>query len=96
VIKGGGEISSIHKTSDSTTSNATYGSSVGGGWTLPVPTGGWSVGYQMDLYNTSTTAVYFNLSSTVLTGMTTTAAAAVSPYVSRVVSPSAAAYTIRA
>ncbi len=94
--KGRWKISSIHKKPDATTSNATYGSFVGGGWTLTVPTGGWSVGYQMDLYNSSTTAVYFNLSSTVLTGMTTTAAAAVSPYVSRVVSPSAAAYTIRA
>jgi hypothetical protein len=52
-----------------TTSNANFGAFASSGWQLTVPIGDWGVGYDMGLFNSSTTAFVFNLSPTDLTGV---------------------------
>lgn len=73
-------IQSILKTNSSTTSNATYGSYLSGGYALTVPIGGWDVGHQGSYYNNTTTGVYFNISSSALTGLTATTGLNTSPF----------------
>lgn len=62
-------ITTLLKTQNSTTSNATYGSFISGGWALTVPIGEWYVGYDMELSSTSTTRATFNLSPTSIAGV---------------------------
>jgi hypothetical protein len=66
-------LSSLLKTTSATTSNATYGAYLAGGFALTVPVGGFRIGYTINMYNATTTAVYFQLSSTALTGGASTA-----------------------
>jgi hypothetical protein len=63
------EVVSLLKTQVATTSNATFGSFNGGGWSLTVPTGGWTLGYSMPLFSNVTTNVTFALSPTSITGL---------------------------
>lgn len=69
VQKGKWNITTLLKTQNSTTSNATYGSFISGGWALTVPIGEWYVGYDMELSSTSTTRATFNLSPTSIAGV---------------------------
>lgn len=87
---------SLHKTSDATTSNATYGAFVAGGWSLTVPIGEWVVGWQADMINVTATVIYFNISSTALTGLTATQGANTSPFGARAVSTTTASITSKA
>lgn len=89
-------VRSLHRTTDSTTSNSSYGAYVSGGWALLVPVGAWRIGWQADLYNVTTTVMYFALSPTALTGLTTSQAANVTNLIARITSPSAAVMTIKA
>lgn len=74
-------VSTLHSTSDSTTSNATYGAFLSAGFALSVPTGAWIVGHQHgDIFNITTTKVTFNISSTALTGLTATTGQNASPF----------------
>lgn len=59
---------SLFRSQVATTSNANFGSFNGGGCKLTVPIGDWVVGYDMGLFNASTTGVVFNLSPTDITG----------------------------
>lgn len=89
-------IYSILRTASASTSNATYGAFLAGGWSLTVPIGTWEIGWRSVLNNNGTTAVAFNISSTALTGLTITQGNDVSPYTARVQSPAAATYIIYA
>lgn len=73
-------LASLLRTSSSTTSNATYGAFLAGGWALGVPVGAWLVGWQASLGGTSTTIMYYNISTTALTGMTASAGSNESPF----------------
>lgn len=88
-------ISSLHRTVDSTTSNATYGAFQSGGWAMVAPIGAWDIGWQAgSLFHSATTAVVFNMSSTALTGASDTSADLT--YAQRIVPPSAAAIALPA
>jgi hypothetical protein len=63
------EIISLLRTDSSTTSNATYGAFLSGGYALTVPIGNWTVGHTACFTNSTTTSVYFNISKTALTGL---------------------------
>lgn len=83
----------LHMTADTTTSNASYGAFLSGGWQLVVPPGAWKVGYTIPgAYNATTTTIYFGFSPSALTGLTHAQGAAVyNSIVTRILSPSAAA-----
>ena len=67
-------ISSLHKTSDATTSNATYGTFQNNGWALVVPTGAWDIGWGAGSFiNATTTTVVWALSPTSIVGASATA-----------------------
>lgn len=92
--KGKWRISSILGTTNSSTSNATYGSFISGGWSMVAPTGAWNIGWRAGGFSSSaTTSVTFNLSPTALTGLTLTAGHNISPLSQRVRSSAAATYT---
>ena len=85
------KLASILRTNSSTTSNATYGAFISGGYALTVPIGNWEVGHQHGaLVNPTTTAVTFNISPTALTGLSVTAGFDASPLAAKITSPSAA------
>lgn len=67
--KGKWRIQSILKTDSSTTSNATWGSFLSGGFGLTVPIGEYNVGYKIMFFTSTTTRVAFTLSSTSQTGV---------------------------
>lgn len=73
-------ISSLLKTDSSSTSNATYGSFIAGGWQLVAPVGSWNLGWQAYMQANAALTGYFNLSSTALTGLSVAAGANTSPY----------------
>ena len=88
-------LKSIQRTSTATTSNATYGSYNSGGYKLNMPIGSWRYGQRHGAaYNATTTDVYFALSGTTLTGMSTSAASAICRTILRITSPSAASTVI--
>ena len=82
-------ITSLLRTDFATTSNATYGAFISGGWALNVPIGAWNLGWMALLDNNTTTQVGFNISPTALTGLDIVAGHTTSPYTTRVSSPSA-------
>lgn len=82
-------LASLWRTSSPTTSNATYGAFQSGGWALTVPIGAWRVGWQAGIYNATTVALYWNISSTALTGLSNTAGSAASPFAAYFLPPSA-------
>lgn len=84
------------RTSNSTTSNATYGAFISAGYALNVPIGAWIVGHRGCFLNSTTTTVYFNISPTALTGLTAAQGNAIAPYTVTTKSAGAAAYTITA
>lgn len=87
-------LSSLLRVSSGTTSNATYGAFQSAGWALFAPIGEWDIGWGAGyVYNASTTAVTFNMSSTALTGLTLVTGNNASPYSRAVGSPSAAFLT---
>ena len=88
--KGRWRISSVLASTAGTTSNATFGAFISGGWSLTVPVGGWSIAWVGSTFNATTTVVYFNASASALTGLTAANAKNVSPLQALVVSPSAA------
>lgn len=57
------------RTNNATTSNATYGNFISGGWAIYVPVGAWTVGYDIASYSLSITTTTFNLSPTSLVGV---------------------------
>lgn len=63
------ELGATIRTSNSTTSNATYGSFISGGFALTVPVGAWRIGYSLGITNGTTTNVFFNLSPTSVAGL---------------------------
>jgi len=73
-------IYSHHRTTDSTTSNATYGAFMGGAWNLVLPVGDWDLGYRGYLFSALASEVAFNISSTALTGKTVAQGFAASPF----------------
>lgn len=80
-------------TTNATTSNATYGSFLSGGYAITVPVGPWKVGILANTYNSNTTQVVFNLapSTASITGTTSSAGFALSQKAFSNGSPSAAA-----
>lgn len=82
--------SSILAAGGTNTSNATFGSFIGGGWALTPPIGDWEVGWLGGTYNATTTTSYWNVSPTALTGLTAQAAKLISNLQVVTVSPSAA------
>lgn len=84
------KLSSILKTDNAVTSNATYGSFSSGGWSLNIPIGEWQVGWQSPLYSTTVNEVTYNLSSTALTGLTQAQGANTSRYGMQIEAPAAA------
>lgn len=72
--KGKWRVSSLLKSSSASTSNATYGSFISGGYALVVPIGAWCIGQKGGYTNATTTTVYFGLHNSALTGLSTTAA----------------------
>lgn len=91
--KGKWQLQSILKSSNSSTSNATYGAFISGGFALSVPVGEWSVGWYATLASNTTTEVFFALSSTALTGLTTTQGANISRNIASVLTPTAGYYS---
>lgn len=89
IQRGKWRLESILRTSNSTTSNATYGAFISGGWALNVPIGEWMVGWQATSFSNTTTEVDFNLSPTALTGLSSTAGAALSPLSAAITSAAA-------
>lgn len=87
--KGKWTIKSLLKTDCPSTSNATYGSFISGGWALNVPVGDWNVGWQAQMNSSAALTGYFNMSPTALTGMTVAAGANASPYTCAFVSAAA-------
>lgn len=75
---------SLLRTSSITTSNATYGSFQSNGWALTVPIGSWDVGWQASLYCGTATELYYNISSSALTGLTATTGYDASPFATRI------------
>lgn len=84
-------VDSLLLTTQTTTSNANYGSFISGGYALTVPTGSWTVGMIASGYNPTTTQVVFNMSPVSLTGQSATAGFSLSPLAFSMQSPSAAA-----
>jgi len=62
-------VQSVLKTDSATTSNATWGAFLAGGYSLTLPTGEWVLGYDITFFHSVTTRVAFSLSSTALTGL---------------------------
>jgi hypothetical protein len=78
--KGKWRLSSPLRTSQTTTSNATYGAFASGGYALTVPVGPWDIGHRGGYLNNTTTTVFWNISKTALTGLTTTQGFDASPF----------------
>ena len=94
-ITGRWRISTQLLTTVSTTSNASYGAFNSGGYKLTIPIGAWDIGHRAGgLFNSSTTAVWFNISPTDLTGLTATAGSLASPYNVRITSAAASATVV--
>jgi hypothetical protein len=92
--KGRWELESWLMSDQATTSNATYGAFMSGGFALTVPIGVWNVGHKGGSYrNSSTTTVVFNLSDTALTGLDSAAGGRVSRLAVAVKSAAAADYS---
>lgn len=83
-------LTSLFRTSSATTSNATYGAFQAGGWALVVPIGVWQVGWQASVGGTTTTIMYYGISSTALTGLTGAQGNAVTDFAAIQVLPAAA------
>lgn len=84
-------VATLHRVNVNVTSNATYGSFNGGGNQLVVPVGEWTVGHQYGILNNSTTtAVYYNISPTALTGLTNSTGYDASPFAIKTLSSAAA------
>jgi hypothetical protein len=92
VQRGKWRVSRLDKTTTTSASNATYGSFNSAGCALVVPLGEWNVGWKTGaIFNTSTTAVWFAMSNSALTGLTSTAGGNVTNLVSRITSAAASA-----
>lgn len=89
-------VTSLLRSTNSVTSNATYGAFISGGYALTVPIGAFEVGQRGCFLNTTTTTVYFNISSTALTGMTSVQGNNASPYTITTKSSAAAYYAVTA
>lgn len=85
-------IGSFLNNDSSTTSNTNYGAFISGGWRLSVPTGAWRVGWCAAAYHNVTTTVSFNISKTVLTGLSAADGANTSPYAQRVIGAPSSAF----
>lgn len=85
-------LSAVNRTSTGTTSSATYNPFNSSAWILPVPNGQWNVGYQCDVYNASTTQIFYNLSTTSapLSALSPTVGNALQPFGARLRSSAAA------
>lgn len=89
--RGRWRLSTFHRVNVNTTSNATYGSFNSNGNALTVPVGSWTIGHQYGVWqNSTTTAVYVNLSPTALTGLTSSTGYDASPFAFKTLSPAAA------
>lgn len=86
------DVSSIFKVQTATTSNATFGAFAAGGWQVIAPVGFGLVGYDLALFNVTTTTVYFNLAPVAPTGLA--AGAEDTRFTSAILSPSAATMII--
>jgi hypothetical protein len=64
-------ITYLNRASNSTTSNATFGTFMSGSWSFTVPVGAWGVGYHGDSYSQNVT-ISFAMSPTSLAGAGTT------------------------
>lgn len=67
--KGKWNIITLLRAQYATTSNANFGSFQSDGVKLTVPIGVWGIGYDLPLYNGTTTAVYWSISDTTLSGV---------------------------
>lgn len=81
IDEGKWRVSTLLKSTNATTSNATYGAFLAAGYSLVVPVGSWQVGHRGGYTNATTTVVYFNLSPTALTGLSAQAGLDLSPLV---------------
>lgn len=82
------------RTLSATTSNATYGSFIGGGYKLNVQVGKWIVGQKSGGYYAQNVDTFFSVSPVALTGLNASAAAALTPLTVRIQAPSAGVMVI--
>ena len=85
-------VSSLLRTAFATTSNATFGAFILGGYALVAPIGRWVIGHRGNYYNATTTTVAFNLSPSSLAGLTVTTGFDVSPLQIQTKASAAATY----
>lgn len=88
--KGKWRIASLLISASITSNNSTFGAFINNGWALAVPIGEWTVGWMGNAANPTISVVYFNLSRTALTGLSQTAAFAISRFQSPVISSASA------
>jgi hypothetical protein len=84
-------VNSLLRTANSSTSNATFGSFISGGWALVQPIGAWDTGFQAAARSTATTSVYFNMSPISLSGLSNTTGYDASPLQQEALAAAAAA-----
>ncbi len=87
--KGRWFIKSILRTVSATTSNATYGSYLSGGYKLNVQVGKWIVGQKSGSYYAQNVDTFFSVSPTALTGLAANVGALLTPLTVRVQAPAA-------
>jgi len=67
--KGRWQLSSLLRTQNSQTSNATYGAFLSSGWLLKVPVGEWNFGWDIAVYNTTLTDTRWTVGTTATVGL---------------------------
>lgn len=78
------------RTVSATTSNATYGAFISGGYSLTVPIGSWTLGHKSGSFFNQNTSMAFNMHSSALTGLTVAQANAISPFTIQLLTSAAA------
>ena len=88
--KGRWYIKSNLRTTSATTSNATYGAFLAGGYRLTVPKGKWLAGHKSGSFFNQNTSMAFCMHSSALTGLTVAQANAISPFTVQLLTSAAA------
>ncbi len=88
--KGRWEIKSNLRTTSATTSNATYGAFLNGGYRLTIPKGKWQAGHKSGSFFNRNVSMAFCMHSSALTGLTVEQANAVSPFTVQLLTSAAA------
>jgi len=87
-------LSTLLRTISVTTSNATYGSFISGGYALTAPIGAWDIGYQSGSYFAINVETTLALSNSALTGLTIAQANAICRLTTRLLASTASAMVV--